>query len=138
MKKIFFPISALALTLVFAFCSKADPTTDPDTIISDIKTTNRGGGCMVYVYPLTYHPLSYCGTFTNELGCSSCVGDGTGAETISGDYSFEIPAPQSFSISCNFSTSVIIITDNNQIGPIAIPANGCEVFNVDANCEVSN
>lgn len=138
MKKVLLAIPLFAMAVVFAFCSKADPKPDPGALNSNVQTTHRGGGCMVWVYPLTYHPLTYCGTLTNDLACSTCVGNATGEETVSGDFSFELPAPQSFSISSDFSTSVIILTETNQIGPISIPANGCEVFTVDGNCSISN
>ncbi|MBC7776382.1 MAG: hypothetical protein H7246_13185 [Phycisphaerae bacterium] len=135
MKKIFFAIPALTMAVFFAFCSKPESTSDLNTVHSTTKNTDRGA-CTVYIYPLTYAALTYCGTETNATACSTCVGDSKGVEVITGDASFVLSNPTSFSISSAFATSVILATDNNQIGPIAIGANGCEVFTVDDNCEV--
>jgi len=137
MKKILFAIPAIAMAVLFTFCRKADVTSGLSTSGSALKSADRGA-CTVYIYPLTYAMLSYCGTETNATDCSTCLGDSKGVEVITGDASFDLSNPTSFSISSAFATSVILATDNNQIGPIAIGANGCEVFTVDANCEVNH
>lgn len=128
----------LAGAAFFAFCSKSDVTSDLKAADKVATSTNRGA-CLVNVYPLTYATLTYCGTETNTTDCSTCVGDSKGVEVITGDAVLEFASlPTSFSISSATSTSVIVATENNQIGPIAIPANGCIVIDVDGNCVVSN
>jgi len=136
MRKIFFVIPALLLSICLVFCSKADVKTALSNSDSTEQATNRGP-CTVYIYPLTFATLTYCGTETNFTACSTCVGDTKGVEVITGDAELDFSGPTSFSISSATATSVILVTASNQIGPIAIAANGCEVFTVDANCVVN-
>ena len=134
MNKISFVLPVLLLSIFFIQCSKNDSKPNLNTHISTLKTGNRTP-CQVDIYPLTYATLTYCGVETNATACSTCLGDSKGLEVVTGDASFVLNGPTSFSISSAMATSVILVTDQDQIGPISIPANGCEVFTLDDNCK---
>jgi len=141
MKKVLFAIPALALTLFFTFCQKAETTDSTTPATVDLGASDRGP-C-----PIDIHLSNFGSSFTtcgigvkNTSPCTTCLTSTftTGVATFSSDITLNPPSvPITFSIqnTSGSGDTLRLVTSTDQES-VWIPAFGCREITVNANCEI--
>ena len=142
MKKLIFVNCILAIAVIFSFCTKPELNEQLNATSTSLDASDRGGPCTVTnIPPFNTADLTFCGTNTNAIVCAGCppgtpqVGElffpaGT-------PVNFQVNGPITFSVRGSIQTSVNLTAGNGQTGWIFIPANNCQKFHVDANCNIT-
>lgn len=137
MKKIFFALPVLALSLLFTFCNKTDvqeTTASPDSGTGVISRAP----CTFEVYSDNIHGITFCGTLTNKNTCAGCnslsesgveaaVGNGMTVTVNSNVFYVRTASPGGSWIN-------LVVPGVDQTGFVYIPAGGCLTVTMDDNC----
>lgn len=140
MKKVLFAIPALALTLLFTFCQKAEPSETVAQATPESGAANRGA-CSIEIYPDNYTSvLRTCGLGTSNVNCNTCQSSTftSGVSVFNSDITLTAPSlPITFSIqnTSNSGANLTLITNADQ-DVVWVPAFGCREITINDNCEI--
>lgn len=143
MKKLILVNCVLTLAVIFTYCSKPDLTQEQSTVTPEIKAENRAT-CTLTNAGTTTHKVRICGTNTNATVCQGCPNTfpqtftGVFQSPLNGDFAITLTTPIVIYISATTGAQTLFLdAGGNNIGPLALPAGGCQGFAIDGNCNIT-
>lgn len=143
MKKIFFAVPVLALTVLFTFCHKTTVQEETSAGNNAVAVSDRGT-CNVFISADNIsNTMRICGLplGMSTMLCKTCTGNSSTGITFNGTATLaSLPTPITFSIiNPGLIDTWVTVTSANADGPVLIPANGgCVDFTVSDPCVVSH
>lgn len=140
MKKVLFALPLLAMAILFAYCHKSENApTGALNNTPNMPAVDRSCGdkCTISYLLTSTNTLEVCGVVGNTTQCALCTSVfGAGYTTIDATgTSFDVIACRTFSITNNNPTATSVSFDGGATYTV-IPANGCVLFAVKADCSV--
>lgn len=143
MKKVLFPVPALALAFLFTFCNKSNVQEDALSVNPAVGAAERGN-CTLEIYADNLNQLRICGiTANNMTACNQCPSGAAsnGVEVVFGFATYNVVSPMTFSITNAGATDTYVrVATPGSVGTGWIkldPNGGCEDFNVADDCTIT-
>jgi hypothetical protein len=122
MKKPFFILPALAVSIALAFCSKTEVKEELGSVDSALKAGDRAL-CNVTGTSASPTQLTICSFKNNKAACDTCAPNMPGQgplQVINGAINFDVQRPITFSVSSATGNSITLTTAAGTYDPIHI------------------